>query len=506
MRSSSPRRTRPSTQRSRTPARRGTLATLVALLALALTVPFATADDRSELVREQEENERRQAELQSSLEGVETELAETYLDLEAARQRLPIAQQELADAEDDLAAAEAALIEAERDLAAAESRQEQVASRLELAESEAAGMREQIAETADMIGGTQAALGDLARSVYRGDHTTSTLDVVLGSASSADFLRSYSVTNTAVSSQTQVLRDLEEAEAVQRNQQERLDAVTDRVGELRDAADAAVADADQARADADTAVAAADQARDDAEAAKTAIETAQADATALAEQLENQQGEYQDQIARIESDQADLSERIAQIDEENRRERERQREREREREAERARQAEQAQRQSGSSGTAAPPAPPPPPPPASSAPNGSRFITPVPRPVTITSGFGWRIYPITGQRALHAGVDLRSACGQEQVAIADGVVAEVRPVGSTPTSGNQVLINHGVMSDGNSYISVTNHLSGFAVRAGQRVSQGQVVGYTGATGMVTGCHVHLEIWRNGTAIDPMTQL
>jgi murein DD-endopeptidase MepM/ murein hydrolase activator NlpD len=66
-----------------------------------------------------------------------------------------------------------------------------------------------------------------------------------------------------------------------------------------------------------------------------------------------------------------------------------------------------------------------------------------------------------------------------------------------------VIINHG-MINGSSYVSVYNHLSDFAVREGQAVSKGQVIGYTGTTGASTGCHVHLEIWKNGATIDPMS--
>ena len=47
-----------------------------------------------------------------------------------------------------------------------------------------------------------------------------------------------------------------------------------------------------------------------------------------------------------------------------------------------------------------------------------------------------------------------------------------------------------------------NHLTRFAVSSGQSISQGQAIGYTGMTGAVTGCHVHVEIWINGTAINP----
>jgi murein DD-endopeptidase MepM/ murein hydrolase activator NlpD len=112
-----------------------------------------------------------------------------------------------------------------------------------------------------------------------------------------------------------------------------------------------------------------------------------------------------------------------------------------------------------------------------------------------------RWYPITGGNWMHLGTDIRSACGDPQYAAAGGTVTAVKPA-PNGTHGNQVIINHGYLG-GSSYVTVYNHLSRFGVRPGQQVSQGQVIGNTGATGNVTGCHVHFEVWKNGSTIDPM---
>src|SRR5690606_26544249 len=198
-----------------------------------LTPVVAQADDRDDLVEQQRQAERRQAELESSLEGVDAELAETYLRLENARERLPQAEAELAEAEEQLAAAQ--------------RRQEQVAGRLGLAEAEAASLEEEIATANREISRTETAMGELARSTYRGDNAASTLDVVLDASSTEDFLESYSVTTSAVRSQTRVLDELEEATAVTRNEQQRQAAVQDRINELKAEADAAVVQANNAR-------------------------------------------------------------------------------------------------------------------------------------------------------------------------------------------------------------------------------------------------------------------
>jgi murein DD-endopeptidase MepM/ murein hydrolase activator NlpD len=123
----------------------------------------------------------------------------------------------------------------------------------------------------------------------------------------------------------------------------------------------------------------------------------------------------------------------------------------------------------------------------------------------VTSPYGYRVYPITGGWFMHNGVDLRSSCGEAQYSSAAGTVIKIGYAASNGTHGNQVIINHGVLG-GRSTVTVYNHLSRFAVRYGQRVSKGQVIGNTGATGNVTGCHVHFELWLDGATVNPMAYL
>ena len=441
----------------------GAVAAALVALSLGAVGAVAHADSRDDAVRELERTEAEREKVESSLEGVDADLAATYLKLEDAKAKLPVAQEKLAAAE--------------KALAAAERKQEQVAGRLDLAEAESTALEADLAAGAEEIDSTRAAMGELARSTYRGDNAVTTLEVVLDSSSTDDFLQSYAVMGSAVRSQTQVLDDLETASAVARNQQERQTAVTERIGELKAEADAAVVAADEARA------AAADH--------KAEIEKIQADMTALSKQLEDQKKQYAGQLAELEADSAELAREIARIDEENRRKEEERKQREAAARAE-------AERRAAASRNQSRPAPAPAPAPAS-----SNFLAPPVPNVYVTSPYGYRVYPITGGWFMHNGVDLRSACGNPQYASAGGTVVGVRGAYGNGTHGNQVLINHGVVG-GNSYITVYNHLSGFAVSPGQQVSQGQTIGYTGATGNVTGCHVHFEVWKNGSTIDPMT--
>ena len=114
----------------------------------------------------------------------------------------------------------------------------------------------------------------------------------------------------------------------------------------------------------------------------------------------------------------------------------------------------------------------------------------------VSSNFGVRTHPISGYRKMHQGIDFAASTGTPVVAPADGVVVEARRWGGY---GNWLRIRHA-----NGLESGYGHLSryGSGIRAGQRVSQGQVVAYVGSTGASTGPHLHYEIWRGGRRINP----
>src|SRR5262249_22429272 len=102
------------------------------------------------------------------------------------------------------------------------------------------------------------------------------------------------------------------------------------------------------------------------------------------------------------------------------------------------------------------------------------------------NGFGWRKDPFTGLRDFHEGLDITAAPGTKVVAPSDGIVTMAGP--SDTGFGNFVCISHG-------YGVVTHygHLQGFAVRPGQRVHRGDVIGFAGSTGRSTGPHLHYEV-------------
>lgn len=111
-----------------------------------------------------------------------------------------------------------------------------------------------------------------------------------------------------------------------------------------------------------------------------------------------------------------------------------------------------------------------------------------------TSGFGYRYDPFNGGTAMHAGVDMAGASGEPIYASADGVVQQA---GRSGGYGNLVELSHGKGID-----TRYAHLSSIAVKPGERVRQGQLIGKMGSTGRSTGTHLHFEIRVDGRAVNP----
>lgn len=114
--------------------------------------------------------------------------------------------------------------------------------------------------------------------------------------------------------------------------------------------------------------------------------------------------------------------------------------------------------------------------------------------VYVSSRFGSREQPTAGASTYHQGVDLAAPAGTPIYATRSGVVTIAR---SSASAGNYVTINHG---DG--YSSVYMHMTNYVVSVGQYVSQGQLIGYVGSTGISTGNHLHFGIAKNGTYVNP----
>ena len=114
----------------------------------------------------------------------------------------------------------------------------------------------------------------------------------------------------------------------------------------------------------------------------------------------------------------------------------------------------------------------------------------------VSSFFGHRPDPIYKVRKFHGGMDFSASMGTEVYATGDGVVVDVDK--SLWGYGNMVTIDHGF-----GYVTRYAHLQKSAVRKGQKVKRGQLIGFVGNSGKTTGVHLHYEVRKNGVPINPI---
>ncbi|XQQ06775.1 MAG: peptidoglycan DD-metalloendopeptidase family protein [Leptolyngbya sp. IPPAS B-1204] len=128
------------------------------------------------------------------------------------------------------------------------------------------------------------------------------------------------------------------------------------------------------------------------------------------------------------------------------------------------------------------------------------LLFPLPIPAVITSAFGWRIHPISGNLSFHTGLDLGAPMGTPVMAALGGRVVAADYMGGY---GLAVVVENPTTRQRNLY----GHLSGIAVQPGMQVAQGAILGWVGSTGNSTGPHLHFESListeTGWTAVDPL---
>ncbi len=141
---------------------------------------------------------------------------------------------------------------------------------------------------------------------------------------------------------------------------------------------------------------------------------------------------------------------------------------------------------SGNSGSSNPPA------------SGESFKFPLQYCTMLTSSYGYRVHPITGNYSFHNGVDLAAGQGTPIYATKSGKVTTAT---YNYAYGYYVVVNH---LDG--YSSLYGHMTHYTVSEGEYVDRGEIIGYVGSTGYSTGPHLHFTIYYNGNTVNPMSYI
>lgn len=462
---------------------------LASLVGFSFVIP-AHADDLDDRLAKAKSQ---QAQNQSAMGAVQDQLAETDSELSAAF----LALQQI---EAELPVAQAALEVAQAEAEAAQREADSVNQKLLDAQSEKTNLDTELSVNETATEDARSGVAEMARQAAKGDLGLEGLGIIVGAKSTDEVISDYQMSATAMRTQAASLESLRQAAAVTKNNQARLEAIEAAIVTLKQEAEDRLVKANDAQQKAVEAKAQVENLLAQQQAKKADIEARKAEEEARQAQLAYEGSQLTAEIQQVIGLQEAERQRIAA---------EQAAKEQAARDAAAKAAAAANNKGSGSSGSGSS---------GSSgstggqpstgggggsAPNtgSSGFSYPTAVPY-ITSSYGYRIHPVFGYLKLHAGTDFRAYCGTPLYAITSGTVQWAKSYGGL---GNQVLVNHGTIG-GSNVMSSYNHLSKFAVSAGQSVSKGDLLGYSGTTGTSTACHLHLEIYVNGATVDPMSYL
>jgi murein DD-endopeptidase MepM/ murein hydrolase activator NlpD len=379
-------------------------------------------------------------------QSLDRQLDDLREDLEGTSQDLVDAAVKLRRSQAELSEATSALDGARSALDAAKARDAAIAARLQIARAAEEKAQRELDGRRDQEDATRARLGSIAREAYVSSGM-SNLSIALNAQSPEQFADRVNVAGTALRTQNGAIERLQVQQAETRAREDKLSAARAEVADLKKQSEAVV----EARR----------AAEEQAAQARSTIATATADRASAVRHISKRKSAEEARLDRMEAEQNRLADVL------------------------RAR----ARRNRGGGGDGG----------GGGSDGGSSLSRPVGSP--ITSPFGWRYHPILHYSRLHGGTDFGAPCGTPVRAAAGGSIVTAGWGGGF---GNRVVIDHGRMR-GSDLASSYNHLSRIIKHSGT-VSRGQVIGYSGTTGLSTGCHLHFEVYKNGDRVNPMNWL
>lgn len=382
--------------------------------------------------------------------SVDSQIAEVKEELEGASEDLVTAAVGLKSLQAQLVTARTTLAAAQQARSEALRRDAELAARLTLAQAQLAKAERDIAAQREAEEQTRAALGRIAREAYAGNGLNG-MSVALQATTPEQFTERMAVASAALRAQGGAIDRMAVVQAELRARLAKLDALRAQIVELKEQSALVV---EQRKA--------AERAAVSAEAQVSALV---ADETAQVASIQGKIAAEKARLGALEAEQAKLQAVLVA----------------------RAKAAREAAAKRRRTGTWTPP-------------SAGGFLS-YPAPGGVTSGFGMRYHPILHYARLHSGVDFGVACGTPVHAAADG---EIVSAGRAGGYGNRVVIDHGEVGGGD-LATTYNHLTSIVVGGGT-VRRGQVIAYSGTTGLSTGCHLHFETLVDGRYVNPMNYL
>ncbi|WP_169743377.1 M23 family metallopeptidase [Knoellia sinensis] len=407
----------------------------------------------------------------SQIDQLREDLLDTNADLANAFIALKTTQGKLPGAQAALGRAEAAASRAQTANAIA-------AQELEVAEANEVKAQDELAATSKEISDSRGEVAQFAAQIYQ-EQGFGEFDMAMTSTTPQQFADRIALIGTVMDLQGQSMVKLATAKASQTAQEDLLSALR--------------VDSEKAKRKAESTLAAATKARDDATAAKNALDALAAQQTREAATVKAQSEAETKRLNEMQAESTRLGAVIkARAAEALRRAKIAAAANARAKAAAAARAAKQSATSSKSS------------PKRGRTSSGGSSGGPLSPPTTagwISSEYGMRLHPNDRVWRLHSGRDYAAPCGTPIRAAAPGTVIESTYRGGY---GNRVVVDHGVI--GGVHLTTTyNHLQRIRTQSG-RVARGTIVGYEGSTGNSSGCHLHFEVYEDGSFVDPRRYL
>jgi len=450
-------------------ARRVTGMSVALLASLALVAPVSAHPSADPDPSKQKRSVDAQInQLREDLHETNADLANAYIALRTTQAKLPGAQ--------------AALTQAQAAASRAEVANAMAAQELEVAQANETKAQDELAATSKEIRDSRGQVAQFAAQIYQ-EQGFGELDMAMTSTTPQQFADRIALIGTVMDLQGQSMVKLATAKATQTAQEDHLSALR--------------ADSEKAKRKAEATLAAANTARDRATAAKAALDALAAQQTQQAAAVKAQSVAESARLAAAQAESARLGAVIKARAAAALRAAKIRAAANAKAKADAAARAARNKRKSGGGSSA-----------GSSGSSGSTSSAtgggPLSPPTTkgwISSEFGMRFHPIQHYWKLHSGRDYAAPCGTPIKAAAAGTVIEA---GYNTGYGYRVIIDHGVI--GGVHLATTyNHLQSIRTHGG-RVSRGTVVGYEGSTGNSNGCHLHFEVYEDGSFVDPRNYL
>ncbi|HEY9379105.1 MAG TPA: M23 family metallopeptidase, partial [Jiangellaceae bacterium] len=408
-------------------------------------------------------------------------------------------EQALAEAEQELAAAQERLAQARGELAAARAQDALAAAKLAAAEQRVRDQEARIAKITDRILGQRAEMSQVAVKAYQQGAMGRLLDIAAAFEADdvGDFTARVTYAQSVLNAEDTVLTGMESDRADLANERVKLEELREEARRLREEAARHLQRTKELEAAARVARAMAEETAQQARAAKDAVDRLIAQRSSAVVAAEDAKADDANEYAALTAERQQIDAEIAELARKAREERARKARAEAARDAAAKASGGKKSSSSGSSSSGSSR--------RRSSGSGSAASSGLGFPVAnpyITSPYGMRVHPVTGIYKLHDGTDFRAYCGTPIRAAASGRVLWARyRVGY----GNQVAMDHGVVG-GDPLMTSYSHLSRFSTYWGERVSKGEIIGYSGSTGYSTACHLHFMVYYDGMRTNPMRYL